>query len=296
MLRWWWWCRRFKANLPVSTLRGEQLFGSAQHRNLTQSSYVGESVYLWQNKARVHGLVSPREIACSPRLRSILSGALNRRGYSTPASESVDVQRRLDEQLRAKAAIALDPQGLATVLADSTRIEEANATVQPDSTANETQAQQRRRRRRLYPDGSVNATGRRKTAVAVARLFPIESPGGPQSTAVDHETLVEPRFRVNRQDIADYFLRVDHRLEIMRPLMLTGMENRFHVHAFARGGGITGQAEALRLAIARALEDYDPELRRILKPAGLLTRDPRMVERKKYGRHKARRAFQWVKR
>lgn len=153
-----------------------------------------------------------------------------------------------------------------------------------------------RRRRRLYPDGSVNATGRRKTAVAVVRLFPANV--SPEETHLPEGRQVqnELRFRVNGRDVADYFPRIDHRLDIMRPFIVTGTEKKFHVHAFVRGGGITGQAEALRLSIARALEDSDPQLRGQLKPVGLLTRDPRMVERKKYGRHKARRAFQWVKR
>jgi small subunit ribosomal protein S9 len=170
-----------------------------------------------------------------------------------------------------------------------TASESASATTLKSQTPNQ-------RRRRVYPDGSVNATGRRKTAVAVVRIFPVEARSKDTQSSELRQMQMGPRFRVNGQNMADYFHRVDHRLEIMRPFMVTGTEKKFHVHAFVRGGGITGQAEALRLSIARALEDFDRKFRSELKPAGLLTRDPRMVERKKYGRHKARRAFQWVKR
>ena len=82
----------------------------------------------------------------------------------------------------------------------------------------------------------------------------------------------------------------------MEPMQVTQTQNRFDVDATLEGGGVNGQADALRLGIARALIEYDPELRPTLKKAGLLTRDARAVERKKYGLRKARKAKQYTKR
>jgi small subunit ribosomal protein S9 len=82
----------------------------------------------------------------------------------------------------------------------------------------------------------------------------------------------------------------------MEPLQLTSTQGRFDIEATLEGGGVNGQADALRLGIARALVDYDSEMRTTLKKAGLLTRDARAVERKKYGLRKARRAVQYTKR
>ncbi|MAF27081.1 MAG: 30S ribosomal protein S9 [Gemmatimonadota bacterium] len=128
-------------------------------------------------------------------------------------------------------------------------------------------------------EGPFCATGRRKTAVAKVRLVP----GGGEHT-------------VNGRNAAEYFPRkalVDH---AEKPLDATGNKTRFDVLVSVRGGGTTGQAGAISLGIARALLKLDEELRRPLRAAGLLTRDSRMVERKKYGQPGARKRFQFSKR
>jgi small subunit ribosomal protein S9 len=125
----------------------------------------------------------------------------------------------------------------------------------------------------------VLATGRRKTAVARVIL----TPGTGQVT-------------VNGRAFEDYFPIEAHRKDILLPLELTNTLGMYDVRANVTGSGISGQAGAIRLGIARALVEIDPEYRKILRPAGLLTRDPRMVERKKYGQKKARKRFQFSKR
>ena len=125
----------------------------------------------------------------------------------------------------------------------------------------------------------VQATGRRKTAVARVRL--VDGTG---------------QFTLNEKRLDDYFPEASHRLRIMEPLRITELEGRYDVSATLEGGGTTGQSDALRLGISRALVEIDPELRSILKKAGLLRRDDRKVERKKYGLRKARRAPQFTKR
>jgi len=125
----------------------------------------------------------------------------------------------------------------------------------------------------------VQATGRRKTAVARVRL--VDGTG---------------QFTLNEKRLDDYFPEASHRLRIMEPLRITELEGRYDVSATLEGGGTTGQSDALRLGISRALIEIDPELRSILKKAGLLRRDDRKVERKKYGLRKARRAPQFTKR
>ncbi len=102
--------------------------------------------------------------------------------------------------------------------------------------------------------------------------------------------------RVNKRPIDEYFPREILRKIIMEPLILTKMENLFNIKVNVRGGGLSGQAGAIRLGISRALLEYDPTLRPILKKEGLLTRDARMKERKKYGLHGARRGMQYSKR
>lgn len=123
-------------------------------------------------------------------------------------------------------------------------------------------------------------TGRRKTAVARVRLFPGSG-----------------EFVVNGKNIADYFGHRDlFERELVRPLELTGNAASFNVLAKVRGGGVAGQVTAVRHGIARALLDLDGELRPTLKKAGLLTRDPRMKERKKPGLKRARKRPQYTKR
>lgn len=129
------------------------------------------------------------------------------------------------------------------------------------------------------PKPLAQTVGRRKTSVVRVRL-------------VDGDGKVF----VNGKKLEEYFPSMATRLRVLEPLRLVGVESRFDVHATAEGGGTTGQTDALRLGIARALIENEPELRPQLKKAGFLTRDPRAVERKKYGLRKARRAPQYTKR
>lgn len=126
----------------------------------------------------------------------------------------------------------------------------------------------------------IAATGRRKTAVAQVRMLT----GGRGNVIV------------NALPIEDYFDVETFRQEALLPLTLTKMEGAFDLMVKVTGGGKSGQSGAVKLAIARGLIEYDPELRTVLRPAGFLTRDPRMVERKKYGQKKARKRFQFSKR
>jgi small subunit ribosomal protein S9 len=126
----------------------------------------------------------------------------------------------------------------------------------------------------------INTSGRRKTAVARVYL------------TLDSNATVT----VNGRDYTEYFKTPMLQYKIRQPFILTSNEGKYSVKANIDGGGITGQAEALRLGISKALCEIDAEYRPILKPHGLLRRDPRMVERKKPGRPKARKRFQFSKR
>jgi small subunit ribosomal protein S9 len=125
----------------------------------------------------------------------------------------------------------------------------------------------------------TQTTGRRKEAVARVRLRP--------GTGV---------ITVNRRPIEQYFPTATQRMVVTEPLRLTTTEETYDIDATIDGGGVTGQAGALRMGIARALIELDPELRPGLKKAGLLTRDSRVKESKKYGLKKARKAPQYSKR
>lgn len=125
----------------------------------------------------------------------------------------------------------------------------------------------------------VNTIGRRKTSVA--RLY-LQSGNG--------------AITVNSKDLKDYFPSGVLQTIVRQPLNLIEASESFEIKVNVDGGGPRGQAEAIRLAISRALCDVDSENRGSLKKEGFLTRDPRMVERKKYGRRKARRKFQFSKR
>ncbi|RQD77461.1 MAG: 30S ribosomal protein S9 [Candidatus Syntrophonatronum acetioxidans] len=124
-----------------------------------------------------------------------------------------------------------------------------------------------------------SGTGRRKNSVARVRLVPGEG-----------------RIMVNGKLLDDYFGLETLKVMVKQPLEITKTGDKFDVEAKVEGGGFSGQAGAVRHGIARALLDADGEMRHILKKAGLLTRDPRMKERKKYGLKKARRAPQFSKR
>jgi small subunit ribosomal protein S9 len=123
------------------------------------------------------------------------------------------------------------------------------------------------------------ATGRRKEAVARVRLM--EGTGS---------------YRLNGRSMDEFFPTRAHRMIVSSPLRLAGKDKDLDVVARIEGGGVSGQAGALRLGIARALIDLDPELRPLLKKEGFLTRDPREKERRKYGLKKARKAPQYSKR
>ena len=127
--------------------------------------------------------------------------------------------------------------------------------------------------------GRAYATGRRKDAVARVWI----KPGKGEIT-------------VNGKRVGQYFARPVLRMLISQPFLVTDRYNQFDVTCTCSGGGLSGQAGAVRHGISRALCDYEPELRGVLKLAGFLTRDPREVERKKYGKAKARRSFQFSKR
>ena len=101
---------------------------------------------------------------------------------------------------------------------------------------------------------------------------------------------------VNGEEFEKFFPQLLSREDILGPFRVTDTMGKYDAYVNVKGGGITGQAQAIRLGIARALIDIDPEFRKNLKPEGYLTRDPRMVERKKYGRPKARKRFQFSKR
>ncbi len=126
---------------------------------------------------------------------------------------------------------------------------------------------------------TINTLGRRKKAVA--RIYLNEGNGA---------------ILVNKRDYKEYFPLPTLQYIIQQPFELTENVGRFDVKVNLDGGGIKGQAEALRLAISRALLEIDPEYRPTLKAKGLLKRDPRMVERKKFGQKKARKKFQFSKR
>lgn len=126
---------------------------------------------------------------------------------------------------------------------------------------------------------TIHTIGRRKTAVA--RLYLSEGKG---------------KITVNNKEYDKYFTTDTLKYKVMQPLNLTDHATSFDIKVKVEGGGITGQAEAIRLAISRALVVLDAENKPTLKAEGLMTRDPRMVERKKFGQKKARKKFQFSKR
>ena len=125
----------------------------------------------------------------------------------------------------------------------------------------------------------IHKIGRRKTAVA--RVYLSDGKG---------------KITVNNKDFKSYFTTATLQYKVNQPLALTDNEGNFDIKINVFGGGVTGQAEAVRLALSRAMCELNEENRTILKPEGLMTRDPRMVERKKFGQKKARKKFQFSKR
>lgn len=136
-----------------------------------------------------------------------------------------------------------------------------------------------KREKKVDDQGRAYATGRRKDAVARVWVKPGSG-----------------KVVVNGRDQAVYFARQTQRLVLNQPFLIVGAVGKYDVMCTVKGGGLSGQAGAVRHGISRALENYDPDLRPALKKAGMLTRDDRIVERKKVGKHKARRSKQWAKR
>ena len=132
---------------------------------------------------------------------------------------------------------------------------------------------------KLDAQGRAYATGKRKDAVARVWVKPGSG-----------------RIVVNKKDFTEYFGRPVLQMIIQQPIITSSRDGQYDVHATVSGGGLSGQAGALRHGISKALTYYEPELRGVLKRNGFLTRDSRVVERKKYGRAKARRSFQFSKR
>jgi small subunit ribosomal protein S9 len=126
---------------------------------------------------------------------------------------------------------------------------------------------------------AINATGRRKNAIACVRLVPGSG-----------------KIQVNGRDLLDYFRRDTLQMIIEQPLVVTDSMGKYDIEARVLGGGLTGQAGALLLGIARALVKVNEDSKSVLRTNGFLTRDPRMVERKKYGQAGARKRFQFSKR
>lgn len=126
---------------------------------------------------------------------------------------------------------------------------------------------------------TIHKIGRRKTAVA--RVYVTEGTG---------------KITVNKKDFQVYFPTATLQYKVLQPLSMTQNVENFDVKVNVQGGGTTGQAEAVRMALARVMCEVGEDNRSILKPEGLLTRDPRMVERKKFGQKKARKRFQFSKR
>jgi small subunit ribosomal protein S9 len=127
--------------------------------------------------------------------------------------------------------------------------------------------------------GRAYATGKRKDAVARVWIKPGSG-----------------KVEVNGRAINKYFARPVLQMILRQPFEVAGVEDQFDVYATVKGGGLSGQAGAVKHGISKALQLYDPSLRGALKAAGFLTRDSRVVERKKYGKRKARRSFQFSKR
>jgi small subunit ribosomal protein S9 len=133
--------------------------------------------------------------------------------------------------------------------------------------------------KKIDAQGRSYATGKRKDAVARVWI----SPGSGKIT-------------INNRDVTTYFARPVLRMILQQPLTAANRATQFDINATVEGGGLSGQAGAVRHGVSKALTYFEPELRGVLKAEGFLTRDSRTVERKKYGRKKARRSFQFSKR
>ena len=180
-----------------------------------------------------------------------------------------DDKNQNESQGSEKAESVRDLADLANIAGDAPA---ADAAVVAESTAP-------LREQELDQHGRAYATGRRKDAVARVWIKPGKG-----------------TITINGKEQETYFARPTLRLVINQPFAITDREGQYDVIATVRGGGLSGQAGAVKHGIAQALSKYEPELRGTVKAAGFLTRDSRVVERKKYGRAKARRSFQFSKR
>jgi len=161
-------------------------------------------------------------------------------------------------------------------LGAAVKTEEAKAEAKAEEQASDEPV---KRVKKVDAQGRSYGTGRRKDAVARVWV----KPGSGKVT-------------VNGRDQGAYFARQTQRLILNQPFLIVNGVGKFDVICTVKGGGLSGQAGAVRHGISRALECFDPEMRPALKKAGMLTRDARIVERKKVGKHKARRTKQWAKR
>ncbi|MAO05271.1 30S ribosomal protein S9 [Citromicrobium bathyomarinum] len=180
-----------------------------------------------------------------------------------------DDKNQNESQGSEKAESVRDLADLANIAGDAPA---ADAAVVAESTAP-------LREQELDQHGRAYATGRRKDAVARVWIKPGKG-----------------TITINGKEQETYFARPTLRLVINQPFAITDREGQYDVIATVRGGGLSGQAGAVKHGIAQALSKYEPALRGTVKAAGFLTRDSRVVERKKYGRAKARRSFQFSKR
>jgi len=163
---------------------------------------------------------------------------------------------------------------------DSVPKEEGSQEVKPQEVKPQVVDAVKKEKQKIKYTDQYGATGRRKVATARVRLL---TPGS-------------GRIRINKTSFEGYFPRETHRLVIEQPLKAVQSTGKFDIQVNVKGGGKTGQAEATRHGIARALTQFDNAFRSVLKKAGFLTRDSRMKERKKYGRKRARKKFQYSKR
>ncbi len=154
--------------------------------------------------------------------------------------------------------------------------------------------------RKVDKHGRAYATGKRKDAIARVWIKPgsgkITIEGTTKKRDVRKKNRREGAKASKSRDFTEYFARPVLQMVVKQPLVAANRETQFDIICTVAGGGLSGQAGAIRHGISKALTHYEPELRGVLKAGGFLTRDSRVVERKKYGRRKARRSFQFSKR
>jgi len=189
-------------------------------------------------------------------------------------------KKETEAKENAKEEAVKDLADLGKAVKDQEKAADAPAAETKDSKAEKSEKTEAvKREKEVDALGRAYATGRRKDAVA--RVWVKRGSG---------------KVTVNGRDQENYFGRNTHRLILNQPFLIVNGLNQFDVICTVKGGGLSGQAGAVRHGISRALEKFDPEYRPSLKKAGMLTRDARIVERKKVGKHKARRTKQWAKR